>query len=214
MKIFAIATFVSVFVFPLYADAKGEVGVDINVETSVEGSTSGLGAEVELKNETEVNGETVLELNVDGGTDVSVQGDISGDPDFDLFVETVKGEDESVRTVDVDSDGDVEVAYEHEGKFLGLFSVTYTSKTRVETDANGDAVVKVMMPWWSFLVSGSGDVKSEIESTVESDARVAANAEADVSMDSRVKLVEVLVSSVAKADAAVKASYDLKANVK
>ena len=186
-------------------DEESDVGAMVEVEVGAEG-----GAKVETP-----SGVTV-EVDRMEGTNavVTIEKNISGDPDFDLFVQTVQTQDENVEAVDVDAEGDVEVVYEHEGRLFGFLAMKFTSRTSVETDTSGKAVVKVKLPWWSFLVSGASNVKTEIESSLSADARVQANAEADVTVDSRVKLVEVLVSSVAKADAAVKASYNVKANVK
>lgn len=140
----------------------------------------------------------------DNGTDANLE--VHGDPDFDLFVKSAKEDDGDVESADVDSDGAVEVEYKHQGHLFGFIPVTLNSHTAVSADADGNAVVKVNMPWWSFLVSDASDIRSAIEASLSGDAELNANAKAG----EHVKLAEIVLSALAK----VKAGYNVKANVK
>ncbi len=159
----------------------------------------------------------VMEVEVEIEHGVEVETETHGDPDFDLFVQTVKEGDENVVAADADGDDAVEVEYEHEARLFGFIPVTLMSKTSVKTEGGGMPVVKVSLPWWSFLVSGSSELKSSIETSLSANAELSADATAPrdsssgMSTGRRVKLVEVMVSSLAQVEAVMKASYDLKA---
>lgn len=200
-----------------------DVGANASTEARVVSTTTGAKVDVVVGSEGSTNVETPSGVMVEvdrsgsGGATVTVEGRTTGDPDFDLLrakVEVLAKKDAMVRGVDVDADGEVEVAYKHPGRLFGVIPIVVTSRTTVETDAEGKVAAKVRLPWWSFLVSGVSEVRSGAEAALNADAGVAASAEATADVNARVKLVEAIVTSLQKADAAVKAGYNVKANVK
>lgn len=189
-------------VMQVKTDVGGDTRVDTKIEAEVETETS-KGMTSTARSETMIG--------VDKETSPTEDGD---DADFSVFAESVKKTHEQVADIDVDADGAVDVAFKHEGWFLGFIPVTVTSHTTVEAASDGSAKAHVRLPWWSFLVSGVKTAQSEAEASLNANADVKADASTQTTMASRVKLVDVMVSSLKEADLKMKASYDLKANKK
>ena len=226
MRLFAKVLTLALVVVPFSASAVSLYGTtDVKVDTSagaktdagasVKGDAGGSsGNDVEVKDD----GAAGVQVQVGGNTDTNAttnaEASITGDPDFDLFAKSVTTSNAEVSAVDLDADGKVDVAYKHKGWLFGFIPVMLTSHTTVTAESDGTAKAHVSLPWWSFLVSGVSQVKSDTEAALDADVDVKANASVQTSTNARVKLVEVMVSSLAKADAAAKASYDLKAGTK
>ena len=188
------------------ADVQVGAGSDTGVKatTNVDATTGG----------TKTNGTTDVNVQVGADTNATTHTEITGDPDFDLFAKSVTSAHAEVSAVDLDSDGAVDVAYKHKGWFFGFIPVTVTSHTKVMTAVDGSAKAVVSLPWWSFFVSGVSEARSDAETRLNADATVMANASLQTDAAARVKLVDAMVTSLVQADAAVKASYDLKAGTK
>jgi|CXWL01.1.fsa_nt_gi hypothetical protein len=220
----------------MYDDSSAEVKV--NVGAGVSGSSQGSGGSSSGSTQTgttkvEDSAHTEDSIRLDGTRSsddgsievevehgVEVENEIHGDPDFDLFVQTVKEGDKNVVAADADGDDAVEVEYKHQAHLFGFIPVTLNSKTRLASSPGGGMpVVKVSLPWWSFLVSDASDIRSSIEASLSANAELQADAatresSSGMSTGRRSKLVEVMVSSLAEVETAIKAGYNVKANVK
>ena len=189
--------------------------VDVDAARGAKGGSmdSSVGSDVVVGTKADVKTDAMVKIDMDSDDDGAMEATITGDPDFDLYVKSVTSAEAQVSEVDVDEDGAVEVAYEHEGKLFGFIPVMVTSRTSVTAESNGQARVHARLPWWSFLVSGISGVQSGVETSLNA-KEVIKTGSAKASASIRIKLAEAIVSSLKETDTAVKASYNVKANVK
>lgn len=85
-------------------------------------------------------------------------------------------QDSHVKNVEVKGD-EVNFDYVGHGKFLGVFDLDFTSKVHVMPAADGTVSTKVDLPWWSFLISGAGEVKNAINAVIQANASAGVTAE-------------------------------------
>ncbi|MEK7613799.1 MAG: hypothetical protein AAB439_02945 [Patescibacteria group bacterium] len=204
-----------VLVFPLMSSAatvSNDIGVSTDVGVSAKPVQISVGATttVEVGASGSTNVETpsgvVVEVQRDSGhAEVTIEHAISGDPDFDLYVQTIQKQRAEVANVHVDEAGAVDVSYRHHGRFLGVLPVVFTSRTEVTTDSEGRSHVSVRLPWWSGLVDTASKVRSEIQSHISAQPTISASAEAQVSARSRIELMNALINAVSDADVSVQA---------
>ncbi len=217
MKFLAKLLPVALVLLPLSAGAVsiyGDASTDVNAGSNVSGSAhtnttvqvGGSGPVNSQKPDDNSGAQIDVTVGANGTTTVLTTPN-GHEVDFDSSVKTIKDNDDRVAAADVDGDGAVEVEFKHHAHLFGFIPVILNSHTTVSSDG----VVKVSLPWWSFLVSDASDIRAGIESSLNANAEVEANASANADSSSRVKLVEVMVSSLAEVEAAMKASYDLKA---
>ncbi len=214
----------ALLIIPFSAQAL-TVDVGTGVNAVVGSSTSG-GASVTGDVKANVNVQSsddqdaMVQIQVGSDTSSSAGVEITGDPDFDMYAESVSSTHANVSGVEVGTEGEVEVAYKHRGWLFGFIPVTVTSHTTVEAPQNGTGTVEatVALPWWSFLVSGVSSIKASTETELVTNAEVKSEASlgarAEASAAARVKLAEAIIASISKIDANVRASYDLKAATK
>lgn len=195
---------------------EGGAGAAVQTGATVQGKSDdnigsqgndGVGVEVHSSDSDEA------EVEMHTQNDDSMEAEISGDPDFDLLVKSVKEEDANVASADVDADGAVQVEYKHKAHLFGFIPVTLNSKTNVSSDVDGNAVVKVTLPWWSFLFSDASDIKTAIETSLADDAELNAVVTAreqgsGMATGRRTHTLGAIVSALAKVKG--NASYDLK----
>lgn len=194
----------------VYSDTSVGVNVGTKASTSVDVSAGASGSAGSGSQGS--TGNTVVDVNVDAsGNQNGTSGDASMSSEFKLFTDGVKANNSNVEAVAVKQDGSVDVAYHHNGRFLGFIPMKVTSHTIVKSDANGNVTVSVKMPWWSFLVGGVSKVKSDIEASLQTNAEIKAEAAVSASDEARAKIVNAVVSSLnaeasASAEASTKAS--------
>lgn len=203
---------IALLVLPLSVGAASLYG---NTEVMVtSGSDISVGADVDLKGSDDINddvkGDTKVEIS-DDTKELSVEDDASAE--FKLFADDVEAKNENVEAVEVNGDGSVEVAYQHQARFLGFIPMKVTSHTKVKSDADGNVTVTVKLPWWSFLVGGVSKVESDIETSLQANAEIKANAGAQVSNETRAQIVNAIIASLnAEATASAQVEASAKAN--
>jgi hypothetical protein len=120
---------------------------------------------------------------------------------LDVFSSNASTNEESVAEVNINSDNDgesqVEVSYEHPGKFLGFIPFTVKSTAVVKTKANGETEVKTRKPWYSFLITSENKARVDIESRIKNNSTVKSNAKVNASAEARAKVAEAVVAEVA-----------------
>ncbi|TSD06293.1 MAG: hypothetical protein Greene07147_152 [Parcubacteria group bacterium Greene0714_7] len=187
---------IALLVLPLSVGAASLYG---NTEVMVtSGSDISVGADVDLKGSDDINddvkGDTKVEIS-DDTKELSVEDDASAE--FKLFADDVEAKNENVEAVEVNGDGSVEVAYQHQARFLGFIPMKVTSHTKVKSDADGNVTVTVKLPWWSF----------------QANAEIKANAGAQVSNETRAQIVNAIIASLnAEATASAQVEASAKAN--
>jgi hypothetical protein len=194
-----IRTLIALLLLSPVAVLAAEVNVGANVGIN---ATDAEGNPAHVETSTDEDGTPVFTITTNAHAET--------DADFEAYVENAKTEDSHVESADVDEDGSVDVAYQHEGKILGVFPVTVTSHTSVSSDANGNVVTHVNLPWWSFLVSGLDDIRANVMAALSANADVKANVNAQTNAAARLSLVKAFVSALSNASA--NANANAKAN--
>jgi len=223
MKTFTKLLSLALLVLPLSVGATSLYGnTDVSVTTTVDPDVT-VGAEAGAQGSAgsgAAGANTIVDVEVVADTDATAEANAGSDAnmsaEFKAFAATVKSDNERVEDVTVNGDGSVDVAYRHDGKFLGFIPMKVTSHTVVKNNADGTVSVAVKMPWWSFLVTGVSKVKSDIETSLQANAAVKVDAAVAASDETRVKLVNAIISSLnaeaaasatAEADASASAGY-------
>lgn len=184
----------------------------VDADASVQGSAgTGSGSM-----ETGTAADVTAGVNTGEVTEVDAESDATMSAEFAAFASSVKANNEDVEEVKVEGDGSINVAYRHDGKLLGFIPVKVTSHTVVKNNADGTVSATVKLPWWSFLVAGVSKVKSNIETSLQANASLQADAAVAASDEVRTRLVNAIVSSLkteaaasatAKADASASTGY-------
>lgn len=221
MKLLAKILSAALIVMPFSALAAYNVGLGVDASVGASGnasSSSSAGADVHVG--VGANGSTTVETP--SGVEVTVDRSGAGgatvthtnNAELQTYVETVAMAHPMVKSVDVDADGSVDVAYQHRGWFFGFIPVTVTSHTTAVAATDGSVTTHVRMPWWTIFVSGVSKIRTDAEAALNADASVKADATAQTDTTTRMRLADAFISAIAKADAAVRASYDVKAGTK
>ncbi len=163
-----------------------QIGVVVDVNSTTINSTS---------NSTMTTGGTSIQpMSVESSAQVRTSDDLV------VFGAALAGRGENVNAVKFESDGEtgsqVIVSYNHPGKFLGFIPVTLRSKTVVTTNANSEVAVSSRLPWWAFLVAKANFAKAELESQIESNQVVTANAKAGASANARAMIAEAVIAEI------------------
>jgi hypothetical protein len=167
-----------------------------SASTSAQKSSAGVGLET-----------NAIGLVVTAPTQVSTSADLQ------VFSNNVMAENADVASVNADatSTGGVEVSYKHLGHLFGIFPIWVTSTTDVSADASGQTQVSTYLPWWSFLVTGTGNVKSSVDASLSNSSSVAAALSANSSAAARAEVVQAIIDAHAAADASASANADTSA---
>ena len=217
MKTIAKILSIALVVLPLSASAISvNVGADVDVRaTTGQGATTTVTTGASGSTQVETPSGVMVDVDRSGDGDVMVTvmhrdgENAAGQDHTKAQIEAVVKGHANVKTVDLDADGMVDVAYVHHGWLFGFIPVNVTSHTIVSAPSTGSAAVKVSLPWWSVLVSGLSKVKTEAQSSLSTDATIQANASVNASAEARARLVEKIVMWL---DAA--ATAEASANVK
>ena len=190
-KVFAILPLAALLVAPVGAQTTGTINVDgeTNVETGLEG-----GAESESSVDVELGTDSL------GGT-ISSSAQVATDADLEIFSANVATQNENVARVDIVAD-EVKVVYRHKGRLFGFIPVTVKSTTSVEFQADAEAEINSRLSWWSFMVAGKNYSRTEVESRIENNATIMANAQADTSASARASVAEAMIAELEAAAAA------------
>ncbi|MES2014702.1 MAG: hypothetical protein V4437_02715, partial [Patescibacteria group bacterium] len=123
MKIFTKVVPVALLVLPLSVGAAslyGDTSVQVTADT---GTSVSAGADVNAQGSAGTGSTdtgTVVNVNVDtAGNQMQASGDATMSAEFKLFADGVKAKNERVEAVTVNGDGDVDVAYRHNGRLFG-----------------------------------------------------------------------------------------------
>lgn len=161
--------------------SQGSAGDDANTTTSGSGS-------VNLRT-------NALGIAITGSAQVTT------DEDLQIYQENLRTEDSGFANADLDSDEDVDVAYWHEGKFLGLFPVKVESHTVVAMGSDGNVNVETHMPWWNFFVTGTGSVAADVDSELESSSMIENDFKMGGSAGAKARILEAVANAHASARA-------------
>lgn len=195
MHLRALIAIIAAAAIALPASAQG-IGLDLGAGGSVSGSGASL----------DVRGSTSASL-VDGeraatGTQVRAAAQVATDAELSVYRENLKVEDERVADARAEEDGSVVVEYFHDGRLLGIIPVKVRSTTELTAGERG-VEARTSMPWWNFLVTGTGSVAAEVDDAL--DASVSAQAAAGAAAKAQ------LIEAAADAHARVAASASLSA---
>jgi len=131
------------------------------------------------------------------GIEVRSSADVMSDEDLDSYEENLLVTNASVADAD-SSNKRVGVAYWHEGRLLWVFPVKVQSRTDVEIGEEENLSISTDMPWWSFLVSGLGNVKSKVEAALMSNGQFTADVLAASDAKARARALEAIASAHAR----------------
>jgi len=142
---------------------------------------------------------TMLKIN-SSGVAITSASQVNSDEDLEVFSSNVSSENNLVSDVQIESENDgtseVEVMYKHAGRLFGIFPIMVTTKTVVETKADGEVEVKSQRPWYSFLVSGESYSQSEVESRIKNNSTVKANATVNASASAKAQIAEAIIAEM------------------
>ncbi|TAJ14817.1 hypothetical protein EPO56_01610 [Patescibacteria group bacterium] len=130
------------------------------------------------------------------GVEVIHSSQVATDADLEVLNENIKVTNANIVRVDAAASNDVVVEYKHRAKFLGLFSVTVVSKTKVTANENEAPTVKTTLPWWSFLTTGSAKVRDAVDISLTSSPTITVYTSASVSAKTKAELVEEIVATL------------------
>lgn len=168
--------------------------VTTSVSTDTEVSAQNQTTDTPVATET---GEVGEELFVNAlGVEVTHSSQVATDADLEVLNENIKVTNKNVSRVDVAASNEVMVEYKHRAKFLGLFSVTVVSKTKVIAKENEAPTVKTTLPWWSFLTTGATKVRDAVDINLTSSPTITAYTSASVSAKTKAELVEEIVATL------------------
>lgn len=225
MKLFVPFLLFAVFVVPFSAHAIASLdgSLDVSVEgRGTSGAEGGAAAQLNVQTSSTVGaeagqGSVTSELSMT--QEAMLQEERDSAEAINLVVAEAESQHEEISSVNVGTDGSIEVKYRHQAKLFGFVPVTVISRTAVFAESDGSVVVDTRLPWWAFLVRGASQIESEIEASVSAHSAVKAQSETRTAVSGEatitgVAFVEAVVSSVVSADTKLKASYDIKKNVK
>jgi hypothetical protein len=179
----------------LYAQAGIDIGADIDAEVY---STTTVDSEVS-ETTTSTDGDMFFQVNA-SGLAVIAASQVEAESDLEVFAENATVKNPKVARVDIDTRGDeemsVKVTYKHSGKFLGFLPVTVRSTTIVESNAESEPKVSSRLSWWSFLVAEKDYEKAELESRIQSNPMIRANATAHASAAAKARVAEAVIAEM------------------
>jgi hypothetical protein len=79
--------------------------------------------------------------------------EVASQQDLEHFAQGILLDDESIDSVSVEPNR-VSISYRTEGKFLGMFRLTYGAELSGETSDGVETKYALRKPWWSFVVTG------------------------------------------------------------
>lgn len=207
-----------------------DIKIDGNVDSSVEAKVLPTNVEVELgatveaenkkeeaqeeevRTNTETQSNAVIRINGDRILEevdlyVNSANSVNSDQDLAVFAKVTAESDSNVQAIS-SSRNKVELYYDENVKFLGLFDTKMKRKATVMFDANSEAEVKVSKPWWALFVTGDVAANTDIEADIENN--LSSSAKASVEASARTQ-AEVMAAMQAAMQASV--SGNVKASV-
>jgi len=128
------------------------------------------------------------------GVEIRSSADVITNADLNAYENTILLTDSNIEDAD-SSSKQVSVAYWHPGRFLGIFALDIRSETKVTHDDESTITIKTHMPWWSFLVTGLGNVASSVQTELLASADFSANASASDNSQARARALEAIVAA-------------------
>lgn len=185
--------------------AQGTVNVTQGTSGDVEVTTTTSDDEVGLV----ISADDVRDLT-EGSITITSASSVRSSSDLKIYAQGVAKSNTAINKLSV-TDDTVSVNLKRQGRFLWIFPVTLTDKASVIIGADGKATTQIQRPWWSFLVSS--DVETDTFDSTLSESL--SSVTVPVVTGSAVNVsVTVQADVLSKLDSAVKATYNVKANVK
>lgn len=197
----------------LTADVSGAVDsvIGTDIEAQVNSSTS-LETDADVRGHGEESGSvraekrsenasadtrSTLRVNA-AGIAVTSASQVQSEADLEVFTANLPAEEEGVAKVEIDSgeEGEIEVVYKLPGRLFGFIPITLKSTAIVEAHANSEVEVRAKMPWWAFLVAKDDYRLAELETKIETNPVVEANARANASAQAKAKVAEAIIAEV------------------
>ncbi len=175
------------------AQAGIDIGTDIGVSTDATGTPSDSSA-----------GD---DANLDASATVTVDTkDVATNKDIVEFTTALQQQNPDLAGASaVKEENKVVVEYYHNGKFLGFMSVRVKAKTTIESDDSGVVRVATRMPWWNFLVTGTGKVGKAIDGELAASGQVMMDTKIP-SATARARVIEAITNAHARAALAAEAA--------
>ena len=195
-------TLIGVIALPGVIGAQS-VGVDLDVgveaTTNDDTSTSSIETDATLTGGLEDNGL---------GVEILTSGQVNSDADLETFSENLRIRDTQILDANADASGSADLTYYHPGRLFGIFPVQVEARTWVSTNQDGELEANTTLPWWGVFVTGTGQVRTQVDSTLEESTAVAANLRAGADASARARVLEAIANAHAQANTEVTASVE------
>lgn len=120
------------------------------------------------------------------------------DADIRAYADALVLANASVAHAEGTRKGKTVLEYYHPGKLFGFMEVKVKAKTVVEADESGVVSVKTRMPWWNFLVTGTGEVGEAVDGELSATGSVSMDAKLPTAA-AKVRLIDAMAAAHARA---------------
>lgn len=120
------------------------------------------------------------------------------DKDIAAHGEILRTKNAAVAHAEGTRKGETIVEYYHAGKLFGFMPVKVKAKTVVSADESGVVSIKTHMPWWNFLVSGTGETNKVVDGELTGSGAVSMDAKLPTAA-SKVRIMDAVVAAHARA---------------
>lgn len=122
------------------------------------------------------------------------------DADIRAYADALTMQNAAVAHAEAERKGKTLVEYYHPGKLFGFITVAVKAKTVIDADESGVVKVKTSMPFWNFLVAGTGGIDAAVDQELSATGAVMADA-AVPTAGAKVRLIDAIVAAHAHAAA-------------
>jgi hypothetical protein len=152
---------------------------------------------VEIYFEDETNSDINFRVN-SNGIRITSAAQVESEEDLEVFKSNMALKQSTVAEIETrSSESKVTVIHKHNGRLFGLIPVTVTSVTTVEAKADGETEVHARKSWYSFLVTNESYSSSNIETRIENNPTIQANATSNLSAQAKAVIAEAIIEEVA-----------------
>lgn len=108
----------------------------------------------------------------------------------------------NARIIDADSSkSKVAISYEHKGRLLGFIPIMVQTRTTASVAEDGTLMVKTTIPWWNFLVAGTGSVRADVDNELSGSAELLQQVSASEDANARARALDTIAHAHAHAAA-------------
>lgn len=140
------------------------------------------------------------------GVEVTSAGQVASDADLEVFSDNLTVANKNVAEANAEASGSADLAYYHQGRLFGIFPVKVKAHTWVTAQEDGSVKVNTTMPWWSAFVTGTGKVRSAVDSSLSSSTSISADVRAGADAAARARVLRAIADAHARLDASASAN--------